>query len=134
MTITPLDFAAIIGLSFSREPIHVSNEAYNSAMVRYIWLKDLFRAIATVKSGCVSLVRYTQLVDKVRLADDAGHISSEQLARCFLFYLFSAIIFPNASGTGYLQLLPVLKNLRDMLRYSWGTTALCHMYSGLDMA
>ena len=75
-----------------------------------------------------------QLVDKVRSAYDASCLISKQLARCFLFYLISAVIFPNASGTSYLQLLPVLKNLRDMLRYSWGTTALCHMYSGLDMA
>ena len=59
MTITPLDFAAITRLSFSREPIPVSNEAYSSAVVRNIQLKDLFGATDSMKSGSVSLVRYT---------------------------------------------------------------------------
>ena len=73
-------------------------------------------------------------MDKVRSVYDAGRVSSEQLASCFLFYLISAVIFPNASGTGYLQLLPILKNLIDLPRYSWGTITLSHMYSGLDVA
>ena len=77
MTITPLDFVTITGLSFSGEPIPVSNEPYSSTVVRNIWLKDLFGAIAAMKSGCILLVRYTQLIDKVRLAYDAGRISSE---------------------------------------------------------
>ena len=59
MTITHFDFAAITRLSFSREPTPVSNKAYSSAVVRNRWLKDLFRANAAVKFGCVSLVRYT---------------------------------------------------------------------------
>ena len=33
MTVTPLDFAAITGLSFFGEPVPFSNEAYNSAGV-----------------------------------------------------------------------------------------------------
>ena len=77
MTITRLDFTAITGLSFSRESIPMSNKAYSSAVVRNIWLKDLFGATASVKSGCVSLVRYIQLVDKVRSAYNVGHVSSE---------------------------------------------------------
>ena len=56
MTITPLDFIVIIGLSFSREPIPVNNEAHSSAVVRNRWLKNLFEATASVKSGCISLV------------------------------------------------------------------------------
>ena len=77
MTITPLDFSAITRLSFSREPIPVSNEAYSSVMVRNIWLKDLFGATSTVKSGCILLVPYMQLIDKVRSVYDAGHVNSE---------------------------------------------------------
>ena len=42
ITINPLDFTTITGLSFSREPIPVSNEAYSSTVVRNMWLKDLF--------------------------------------------------------------------------------------------
>ena len=34
MTITPLDFVAIIGLSFFGEHVLVSNEAYMSTVVR----------------------------------------------------------------------------------------------------
>ena len=34
MTITPLDFAAIIGLSFSWEPISLSNEVFSSVVAR----------------------------------------------------------------------------------------------------
>ena len=56
MTITQLDFTAIIGLSFSGEPILMSNEAYGSAVVRNRWLKDLFGATTAVKSGCILLV------------------------------------------------------------------------------
>ena len=56
MTITPLDFAAITTLSFFREPIPVSNEAYSSVVVRNKWLKDLFGATVVVKFGCISLV------------------------------------------------------------------------------
>ena len=102
MTVTPLDFAAITRMSFFGEPTPLSNEVYSSAMVRNRWLKDLFRATGIVKYGCVSLVRYMQLVDKVKSAYDAGCVSSEQLARCFLFYLISAVIFLNALDTGYL--------------------------------
>ena len=59
MTITLLNFAAINRLSFSGEPIPLSDKAYSSAVVRNMWLRDLFGATASVKSGCVSLVRYT---------------------------------------------------------------------------
>ena len=52
MTITLFDFSAITGLSFSREPILLSNEVYGSALVRNVWLKELFRATTSVKSGC----------------------------------------------------------------------------------
>ena len=134
LTITPLDFVAITGLSFSGEAVPFSGEACNSAVSRNAWLKDLLGVITSVKSGCSTLLRYTQLVDKVRLGYDSGCVSSEQLARCFLFYLLSAVIFPNASGTGYLRLLPVLRDLRSLSRYSWGTAAFAYMYSGLDFA
>ena len=65
-------------------------------------MKDLFRATAVVKSSCISLVCYSQLVDKVRSGHNAGHVTSELLARCFLFYLLSVVIFLNASGIGFL--------------------------------
>ena len=51
MTITPLDFAAITVLSFSREPVPFSSEAYSSAVVRKRWLKDMFRVTTSMKSG-----------------------------------------------------------------------------------
>ena len=51
MTITSLDFAATTGLSFSREPIPVSNEAYSSTVVRYRRLNHLFEAPIDMKSG-----------------------------------------------------------------------------------
>ena len=57
--ITPLDFNAITGLSFSGEPIPLSNEVYSSAVVRNIWLRDLFGATASMKFGYVPLVQYT---------------------------------------------------------------------------
>ena len=71
---------------------------------------------------------------KVRSAYDTGRVSLEQLARDFLFYLINAVIFQNASGTGYLQLLPVLRNLRDLPRYSWGIATFSHIYFSLDVA
>ena len=108
MIITLLNFAAITGLSFSRELVPLSSEAYSSAMVRKRCLKDIFKATTSVKSGCSSLIRYTELMAKVRSGDDIGHVSLEQLARCFLFYLLKVVIFPNASGTCYLQLLHVM--------------------------
>ena len=77
MTITSLDFATITDMSFSEEPIPLSNKAYSFAVVRNVWLRDLFRATAFMKSSCVSFVRYTQLVDKVRSAYNAGHVSSK---------------------------------------------------------
>ena len=97
-------------------------------------MKDLFEVTAFVKSGCCSLIWYTQRVDKVRLEHDADRVSLEQLARCFLFYLISAVIFLNASSTDYLQLLVFLKNLRDLSKYSWGVTAFSHIYFGFDVA
>ena len=36
MIVTPLDFTSIIGLSFLREPVPVSSEAYRSSVVRKI--------------------------------------------------------------------------------------------------
>ena len=59
MSVTPLDFAAITGLSFYGEPIPFSGEAYESAVARHTWLKDLFEVVASVKSGCSTLLRYT---------------------------------------------------------------------------
>ena len=76
MTITPLNFAAITRLSFSGEPIPLSNKAYISAVVRNMWLRDLFGATASMKSDYSSLVQYTQFVDKVRSGYDVGRISS----------------------------------------------------------
>ena len=56
MSVTPLDFAAIIGLSFYADHVPVSNESYVSTMVRNKWLKDFFGATVAVKSSCISLV------------------------------------------------------------------------------
>ena len=80
MTITPLDFTTITGLSFSREPIPLSSEAYSSVVVRNAWLKDLFRVITFVKSGYSSLIWYIELVAIVRSGYNAVYVSSEQLA------------------------------------------------------
>ena len=46
-------------------------------MVRNMWLRDLFGATTSVKFDCSSLVRYTQLMDKVMSGYDAGRVSSE---------------------------------------------------------
>ena len=100
--IVTLDFVAITGLSFSREPVPFSSEACSSVVVRNRWLRDSFGVMTPMKSGCSFLIRYTHLVEKVRAEHDTGHFSSEQLAKCFLFYLLSAVIFPNASGIGFL--------------------------------
>ena len=117
MIITPLDFTIITGLNFFGEPISLSSEAYSSVVVRNVWLKGLFGVTVFVKSGYFSLIRYTKLVTKVRSGYNAGNVSLEKLSRCFLFYLLSAIIFLYASGSGYLQLLLVLRNLKDLLKY-----------------
>ena len=77
MTVTPLDFAAITNLSFSEEPVPFSGEACESAVARHTWLKDLFRVIVSLKSGCSTLLRYTQLIDRVRSGYDADYVSSE---------------------------------------------------------
>ena len=55
MTVTPFYFATIMRLRYCGELVLVSNKAYSSTLVRNMWLKDLFRATASVKSGCVSL-------------------------------------------------------------------------------
>ena len=51
----------------------------------------------------------------------------------FLILPHQCCYLPECFGH-YLQLLPILKNLRDLLRYSWGTTALSHMYYDLHVA
>ena len=134
MTITLFDFTAITGQSFSREPIPLSNKAYSPVIGRNIWLKDQFGVATSVKSSCSSLIQYMQLVDKITSEHDAGRISSEQLALCVLFYHVSVVIFPNASRTDYLQLLPILRNFRDFPKYYWDAAAFSHMYSSLDVA
>ena len=48
-------------------------------MVRNVWLKDLFGVTISIKSDFSSLIRYTQLVDKVRSRYDASHVNSKQL-------------------------------------------------------
>ena len=73
-------------------------------------------------------------MDKVRSGHDASHVTSQQLAQYLFFYLLSAIIFLNDSRTGLLQLLPILRNLRDLSKYSWGAVAFSHTYTGLDTA
>ena len=77
MTITPLDFAAITGLNFSREPVPFSSVVYSSVVVRNIWLKELFGVTFSIKFDYYSLIRYTHLVDKVKLEHDASRVSSE---------------------------------------------------------
>ena len=118
ITITPLDFTAITGLSFSGEAVPFSGEAYSSLVVRNRWTKDLFRIVALMKSGCSYLARHIEFIFGVISKYDIGDVSSEQLARCFLFYLLSVIIFLNASRTSFLQLLPVLKYLKKLPKYS----------------
>ena len=102
MTVTPLNFAAITRLNFYREHVLFSSKAYSFVVVKNRWLRDSFGVMTPMKFGCSSLIRYTHLVEKVRLEHDTGSVSLEQLARCFLFYLFSAIILANASGTFFL--------------------------------
>ena len=129
-----LTFATITGLNISWRPVPFISEACSSMVTRNTWLKDLFRVVASVNSDCSTLLRYTQLVDKVRSGHDSGCVSLEQLARCFLLYLLSTVIFSNASGTSFLRLLPILRDLRSLPKYSWGTIAFAYMYSGLDLA
>ena len=76
MTVTPLDFAAITGLSFFGDPVLFSSEAYSSIVVRNRWLRDLFGVTTPVKSGCSSLIRYTHLVENFRVEHDTGHVIS----------------------------------------------------------
>ena len=97
-------------------------------------MKDFFGATTTVKSSCMSMVLYLELMEKVRSGHDAGRVTSQQLARYFLFYLLSVVIFLNASSTGFLQLLPICRNLRDLSKYCWGTAAFAYMYTSLDTA
>ena len=52
MIITPLDFVVITRLSFSKEPVLFSSEAYSSIVVRKRWLKDMFGVTTFVKLGC----------------------------------------------------------------------------------
>ena len=66
MTITPLDFTAITGLSFSREVVPFNSEAYSSIAMRKKWMKDMFGVITHMKLCCSSLVRYTELITSVR--------------------------------------------------------------------
>ena len=76
MTITPFDFAAITGLSFSGSPLHLVVRCI-VVVVRNRWLKDLFSVTASLKSGCSSLIWYTQLVNRVRSKNDSTHVSSK---------------------------------------------------------
>ena len=62
-------------------------------------MKDIFGVTISVKLGCSSLIRYIELMAKVRSGHDAGLVNSEQLALCFLFYFLSVVVFSNASGT-----------------------------------
>ena len=104
MTVTPLDFVAITGLSFFGELVSFSSNACSFVVVRNRWLRDSFGIMAPVMSYFSSLIRYTHLVEKVRAENDTGHVSSEQLGRCFLFYLLRIVIFLNPLGIVFLQL------------------------------
>ena len=135
MTIAPLDFAAITGLSFSGLPVPFGAAAYYpSASSTDEWAIELFGRKMEKKDGCSSLVRYSKFVDDVHEDFTKGEATSEQLARCFLFYLLSVVVFPNLSHTGALWLLPVLQDLDRLHEYSWGVAALSYLYQGLDAA
>ena len=77
MTVTPLDFAAITVLKFSREPVLFSSAACSSVVVRNRWLRDSFGITVLMKSGYSSLIRYTYLVEKVRAEHYTGRVSLE---------------------------------------------------------
>ena len=77
MTVTPLDFAAITGLSFFGELVPFSSKACSSVVVRNRWLRDLFGVMAPVKSGYSSFIRYTHLMEKVRAEHHTGRVSLE---------------------------------------------------------
>ena len=94
----------------------------------------LFRVVTSVNSYCSTLLWYTQLVDKVRSGYAAGRLSSKKLARFFLFYLLSVVVFSNALGTGYQNFFPILMILRDSSGNSWGASTFSHVYSSLDIA
>ncbi|CAK8543681.1 unnamed protein product [Lathyrus sativus] len=52
--------------------------------------------------------------------------------RMYLLLLFACFLFPDTNGnTIHLQYLPLLEDLNEVSRYSWGVSTLAHLYRNL---
>ncbi|KAH7861341.1 hypothetical protein Vadar_024837 [Vaccinium darrowii] len=120
MTITPLDFAAIIGLRVGGEPIPFDSELYlDTAAVEHY----LGRRPGGIEPG----VRYTVLVGFWDHEPESEE-EARQMARAYLLYLFGASLFPNRQGVVHLGWLPALESLETAGRFDWGGAGLCTVY------
>ncbi|KAI8572038.1 hypothetical protein RHMOL_Rhmol01G0167700 [Rhododendron molle] len=126
VTVTPLDFAAFIGLRVGGEPIPFdpSTDLDDTA------LRWFLGRVPRHSGGVAEYGQFTAYWDH-EPADDA---EAAQMARAYLLYLFGASLFPLRRSRVHLSYLAGLVDLRQAGRLDWGGVALCTLYCFLGAA
>ncbi|KAJ1686186.1 hypothetical protein LUZ63_017576 [Rhynchospora breviuscula] len=68
------------------------------------------------------------------LAPNAGPEDIVHYARAFMLDLLGSVMFPDHSGYVCSMFLPLIQNVDDPPKYSWGTAVLAYLYRGLCSA
>jgi hypothetical protein len=60
---------------------------------------------------------------------------AQMRARAYILHMLGTVLFPGTNGTIVsLEYLPLLENLHETARYSWGSAVLSYLYNGLCKA
>ncbi|KDP22941.1 hypothetical protein JCGZ_01810 [Jatropha curcas] len=126
MTLTPVDYAAITGLSFTG-PVAPLDARYTA-------------------QGCVSyevVYRFWAVRIRTRLAAWREFVrpaapaytreARDQAARSFLFYIISSQLLCPSQNKGDPAVLVCLRDLSQVESFDWAPLALAHLYHGLDV-
>ncbi|KAI8568132.1 hypothetical protein RHMOL_Rhmol02G0173600 [Rhododendron molle] len=123
MTMTPVDFVAIIRLRVGGEPSPFDSGIQNDRVALEWFLGEVTR----IEEG---MARYESLIDYLK-KEVTTEQEAERMARAYLLYLFGATLYPNRRSKVHLSYLPVLRDLRTASRFDWGGAALGTTYAFL---
>ncbi|KAI8550852.1 hypothetical protein RHMOL_Rhmol06G0139500 [Rhododendron molle] len=126
MTITPGDFALLIGLRVGGDLLPIDPRIHERGGV----FEYLLGKTPTVsESGHIT---YTWLREQFDHAGILMEVSLSQLVPAFLLYLIGQTLFSNKENSVHVQFLAALVDLLTITEFDWGTPAVATLYGHLS--
>jgi hypothetical protein len=128
-TITPIDYAAITGLSFKGQGIEWK-DGYTDRQLEML----LGFSPYPKKGDGMQYADVGREIEKMMQRYEARNpeILPEHIARSFIWFALSNTLFGHAEGTALFSLLGSLEDLERVDGYSWGEAGLAETYFALD--